>query len=81
MPSDNKQLTITIGATLSAAFNSVISGSTSKLNQVGTVIATLSAAFNSVISGSTSKLNQVGTVIKGLEKYGENHSVILHIPY
>ena len=38
MPSDNKQLTITIGATLSAAFNSVISGSTSKLNQVGTVI-------------------------------------------
>lgn len=56
MPSDNKQLTITIGATLSAA-------------------------FNSVISGSTSKLNQVSTVIKGLEKYGENHSVILHIPY
>ncbi len=38
MPSDNKQLTITIGATLSAAFNSVISGSTSKLQQVGNVI-------------------------------------------
>ena len=38
MAENKKQLLITIGAALSGGFNSVISGSTSKLKEVGNVI-------------------------------------------
>ena len=41
MSGNNHQLLVTIGATLSSGFNSVVSGSTSKLKQVGSVIKDL----------------------------------------
>ena len=50
MSANNHQLIVTIGAVLSSGFNSIVSGSSSKLKQIGSVIKDLEK--QSLVSGS-----------------------------
>ena len=71
MSANNHQLIVTIGAVLSSGFNSVVSGSSSKLKQVGSVIKDLEK--QSIVSSSaiTNLKNQYNSLLGSMSRQQE----------